>query len=117
MIKTIFFLFLSFSQLYSAIYSAKEAWNHVGEDAAVCGKVVSIYYSKRSKGQPTFLNLDKPYPNQLFTIVIWGDKRSVFKNIGDFKGKRLCFEGTIESYRERPEMEIESPSQVHGSKR
>ena len=112
MIKIISVLLVSSLELFSATYSAKEAWNHVGEDAVVCGKVVSVYYSKRSKGRPTFLNLDKPYPNQLFTIVIWGDKRSAFKNIRDFKEKQLCFEGTIESYRERPEMVIESPKQV-----
>ncbi len=112
MIKAIFFLLLFFLQLYSAIYTAKEAWDHVGEDAVVCGRVVSVYYAKRSKGQPTFLNLERPYPNQLFTVIIWGDKRSAFKNIGDFTGKRLCFEGTIQSYHERPEMEIDSPSQV-----
>ena len=111
--KTILLLtFITFSQLFAATYTTKEAWDHVGEDAVVCGKVVSVYYSKRSKGKPTFINLDKPYPNSLFTVVIWGDNKANFKNLRSYKGKKLCFKGTIESYKERPEMEISSPSQV-----
>ena len=110
--KILLLIFITLSQLFAATYTSKEAWDHVGEDAVVCGKVVSVYYSKRSKGKPTFLNLDKPYPNSLFTVVIWGDKRDRFENIKSYTDRRLCFKGTIESYKERPEMVIESPSQV-----
>ncbi len=110
--KILLLIFITLSQLFAANYTAKEAWDHVGEDAVVCGKVVSVYYSKRSKGKPTFLNLDKAYPDSLFTVVIWGDNRANFKNIRSYKDKKLCFKGTIESYKERPEMVIESPSQV-----
>jgi hypothetical protein len=60
--------------------SAAEAKNHIGEKGTGCGKVVSTRYANRSKGQPTFLNLDKPYPNQIFTIVIWGSDREKFGN-------------------------------------
>ncbi len=52
--------------------TARQAKDHVGEMETVCGKVVSARYASRSKGQPTFLNLDEPYPNEIFTIVIWG---------------------------------------------
>jgi site-specific recombinase XerD len=44
--------------------TAAEAKDHVGETATVCGSVVSTRYATGTKGQPTFLNLDKPYPNQ-----------------------------------------------------
>jgi hypothetical protein len=43
--------------------TAAEAKDHVGETATVCGSVVSTRYASSTKGQPTFLNLDKPYPN------------------------------------------------------
>jgi hypothetical protein len=58
--------------------TAAEAAKHVGEYAKVCGEVVSTKYASSSRGQPTFLNLDKPYPDHIFTIVIWGDNRSKF---------------------------------------
>ncbi len=40
--------------------SAAEAKDRVGETATVCGSVVSTRYAASTKGQPTFLNLDKP---------------------------------------------------------
>jgi len=50
--------------------SAADAASHVGETATVCGTVASAKYSAQSRGSPTFLNLDKAYPNQVFTAVI-----------------------------------------------
>jgi len=49
--------------------SAAEAKNHVGERATVCGEVASARYATTSKGNPTFINLDKPYPKQIFTLL------------------------------------------------
>jgi hypothetical protein len=40
----------------------KEAKYHIGETATVCGKVASAQYATQSKGQPTLLNLEEPYP-------------------------------------------------------
>ena len=40
--------------------------------------VASAHYAERSKGQPTFINLDKPYPNAPFTVLIWGSDRGKF---------------------------------------
>ena len=52
--------------------AAAEAKNHVGEKMTVCGKVVSTHFASGSKGQPTFLNLDEPYPKEVFTILDLG---------------------------------------------
>ena len=71
--------------------SAREAKDHVGQKATVCGKVASANYAVKSPGSPTFLNLDRAYPHQVFTIVIWGGDRSKF---GDpevsFAKKDMC---------------------------
>ncbi len=53
--------------------SAAEAKDHIGEDTTVCGEVVSTRYAASTKGHPTFLNLDKPYPNQIFTATTGDD--------------------------------------------
>ena len=93
--------------------TAAQAKDHVGERATVCGKVVDGHYAGRSRGQPTFLNLDKPYPNQVFTIVIWGSDRPKF---GDperkYNGKEVCVRGRITSYRGVPETTAHDPSQI-----
>ena len=62
----------SLSVLAEKPLTATEAKNHIGEQATVCGKVVSTRYAEGSRGSPTFLNFDQPYPNQVFTLLIWG---------------------------------------------
>jgi hypothetical protein len=44
-----------------------QAKNHLGENATVCGVVVSTKYLESKRCSPTLLNLDKPYPEQPFT--------------------------------------------------
>jgi hypothetical protein len=36
--------------------------------------------AESSHGSPTILNFDQPYPDQVFSLVIWGGDRS---NLGD----------------------------------
>jgi hypothetical protein len=94
--------------------TANEAKEHFGETATVCGAVVSARYADSTKGQPTFLNLDKPYPSQVFTVVIWGDNRSKFgKPENDYNGKRICVTGKITAYAGLPEIVAEDPKQLH----
>lgn len=93
--------------------SASEAKDHYGENATVCGEVVSARYSESSNGQPTFLNLDKPYPNQIFTIVIWGENRGKFgKPEDNYKDKRVCVTGKITAYAGSPEIVVTEPKQI-----
>lgn len=93
--------------------TAEEAKDHYGQDATVCGEVVSTSYADSSRGQPTFLNLDKRYPNQIFTVVIWGENRSKFgKPEDDYKGKRICASGKITAYAGKPEILVSDPKQI-----
>ncbi len=93
--------------------TAAEAKGHFGENATVCGNVVSTRYAASTKGQPTFLNLDKPYPNQVFTIVIWGNNRSKFgRPEVDYKEKQVCVTGRIAEYRGMPEIVVDNPRQI-----
>lgn len=58
------FILLSVSPvLAQKTLTASEAKDHIGEQATVCGKVVSTRYAESSRGSPTFLNFDQPYPN------------------------------------------------------
>jgi hypothetical protein len=94
-------------------YSTSEAKEHYGETATVCGDVVSTRYADTTKGQPTFLNLDKQYPNQVFTVVIWGTNRSKFGTPEiDYKGKRICVSGKITAYAGLPEIVADELKQI-----
>jgi len=92
---------------------AAEAAKHVGEKATVCGVVASASYASRTKGQPTFLNLDKPYPHAIFTALIWGDDRTKFDQPEvKLRDKRICTTGTITLYKDVPEIVLREPSQL-----
>jgi hypothetical protein len=93
--------------------TAGEAKSHVGETATVCGEVASAHYAANSRGNPTFINLDKPYPNEIFTVLIWGRDRSKFANPGpDYGDKRICVTGKVTDYKGVPEIVAHDPSQI-----
>jgi hypothetical protein len=93
--------------------TAAEANNHVGEKATVCGNVASTHFVSGSKGQPTFLNLDAPYPKEIFTILIWGSDRPQFGRPEEtYRDKDVCVTGKITSYRGVPEIVASDPSQI-----
>lgn len=106
-------LMATLSVLAEKALTATEAKNHIGEQATVCGKVVSTRYAESSRGSPTFFNFDQPYPNQVFTLLIRGSDRSKF---GDpetsYRGKRICVTGKISDYKGIPEIVATAPSQV-----
>ena len=112
--KIVLFTLLLISSLFASKYSSYEAKNHIGEEGTVCGKVVSTYYASSSNGKPTFLNIDKPYPNQVFTAVIWGKSRHNFSTPErQYKNKNVCISGYIDSYRGVPQINVSSTSQIN----
>ena len=75
--------------------STTEAKEHVGEKATVCGDVVITHYAVKTSGGPTFINLDKSYPDQVFTVLIWGSVRPKFGNPEAYRSKHICVTGKI----------------------
>jgi hypothetical protein len=93
--------------------TATEAKDHVGETRTVCGKVASTHFAAKSKGQPTFLNLDDRYPKEVFTILIWGSDRAKFgAPETKYRDARVCVTGKITSYRGKAEIMATEPSQI-----
>src|ERR1700722_8794431 len=76
--------------------TAAEAKNHIGEAKTVCGEVASTHHATTSRGSPTFINLDKSYPNEIFTVLIWGSDRSKFGDPDqNYRKKRICATGNV----------------------
>jgi|ERR1700733_4159027 hypothetical protein len=78
---------------------AAQAYAHAGETATVCGNVTGIHTATGSKGKPTFINFDKRYPNEDFTVMIWDDDRPGFGDLGKYAGREVCAHGAITMYR------------------
>jgi hypothetical protein len=113
------FLLLVTSRLYSAdIISPEEAIKHIGQPATVCGNVAGTHFASKSKGQPTYIYLNRPYPDQEFTVLIWGSDRSSFPNIPEvyYENKRICVSGQIRLYKGKPEIIVRRSSQIRVEK-
>ena len=115
--KSVWVLLFLFCSPYAVLAEqsilAKDARNHVGETATVCGIVASTHFARSSRGQPTFINLDEPYPSQIFTLLIWGSDRSKFGAPEQvYTGRRICVSGLIKLFRGVPETIAYDPKQV-----
>lgn len=95
------------------VLSPTQAAQAVGQRATVCGVVASVHFAARSRDRPTFIDLGQPYPDQVFTIVIWGDDRSRFNPVPEtWQGKKVCVTGFIKLYRGTPEVVAYGPDQI-----
>jgi hypothetical protein len=97
----------------AATLTPADAASHIGESATICGVVASAKFAAGSRSQPTFVDLDRPYPNAVFTAVIFGDDRPKFgAPERSLQGKRVCVTGQIRDYRGRSEIILSDPRQM-----
>jgi len=90
-------------------YTPEEAAKHVGETVTVTGKVESFHQS--GKGN-IFLNMGGAYPNQAFTAFIPSGSAGQFTNAQQYDGKTVSVSGKIQLYKGKPEIIVNSPSQI-----
>lgn len=104
-IKTlIFVLSLSLVSAFAQTITAPEAAQYIGQHETVCGTIAGEHTAFRSRGQPTFLDIGRPYPDQIFTVLIWGENRA---SVGQLpRSGRFCAVGTIREYKGAPEIII-----------
>jgi hypothetical protein len=99
--------------LCAADLSPEDAAHHVGETATVCGLVASAKFDAELQSQPTFLDFTKPYPDQVFTAVIFGADRTKFGTPEtSLRGKRVCVTGKIQQQHDMPEIILSDPKQL-----
>ena len=82
---------------HAATLSPEDASSHINESATVCGPVASATYAAQAPMAPTFLDLGRPYPNQIFTAVIFGSDRPKFGTEDFQKDQRLTPEPIIKA--------------------
>lgn len=77
----------------------------------VCGTVVSTHKSKKGH---VFINLDKSFPNQIFSITIWESSSVNFSYSPEsfLTGKKVCVTGKVVDYKGTASMYIESEKHV-----
>jgi len=98
---------IPFRQLPKKHYNTITAGNQVGNEISVCGQVVATRYSRSGH---LWLNLDRQFPNQLFSIFI--KKEDLVNFPYDLKShvenRAFCFTGTVEKFSESPHINIKN---------
>lgn len=85
-----------------------------GKRIKVCAVVAGTYYNVKSERKPTYLNLDKAYPNQSLTVLIDQKYRGQFPEAPEkyYLDKNICVTGKVEFYKNRPEIKVKGPNQI-----
>ncbi len=116
MLKTLLLFTFTFFFLsaISQTISAGEVKNNVGKIVTVSGKVVNGSYLSRAYNQPTLLNIDKAFPNEIFTVVIYGENRKAFGYNPEevLLGKNISVTGKVTMYYGKPQVEVVKPEQI-----
>jgi endonuclease G len=94
-------------------FNTVQAKSYMGKGDAirVCGKVVSTRYSNSGN---LWLNLDKKYPNQIFSVYIRKEDLVNFPFEGDqyWLNEQVCFEGKVQNMNGVPTIRIDKEEQA-----
>ena len=104
---------LAVSAANAASITAEQAAGHVGEVATVCGPVGNIVYASGTRGQPTFIDFGREYPDLVFVALIWGSDRPKFGTPEvTYWGRSICVTGEIHNYKGKPEIIVSDPGAI-----
>lgn len=82
---------------------------HVGETVMACGTLAEIKHLSNRH----YLKLDKKYPNQTLTLLVWDNDYRWFEqrfgNIDKLVGRRFCARGKIEEYKNNMQIKVTNP--------
>lgn len=80
-------------------------------EVKICGTVVSTKLTQKGH---VFINLDRQFPNQVFTVAIWKDDRINFsyETHAELKGRRIIVEGRITESNGTPTMNVKHEKQI-----
>lgn len=85
-----------------------DAKNYEGREMIVTGTVAQV--SIHSK--VVLLNMDKPYPDSPFTLVIFPSATNQFGNLKSLKGTSVEATGVITNYHDKAEMVLKKAGQL-----
>jgi len=90
-----------------------QAYDYINtnKNVEVCGTVAGVHKSKKGN---IFINLDKQFPNAVFTLTIWSRDANNFSYAPeiDLKSQRVCAFGKVTKGRSSLEMNINNEKQI-----
>ena len=108
------FIILSTVAFSQKQISLNDIGSYMGDSVSFSGTVSGLRYLSASNGSPTLINLGGMYPNQMVTVVIWGNVRNRFSpelTEENLKGKTVKVTGVVSVYKAKPQVVVYGPSQ------
>ena len=83
-----------------------------GRKISICGTVVSTKLSKKGN---VFLNLDKKFPNQIFSVTIWKDyvPNFSYEPHKELMSKEICVHGLVRNFNGVSTMDVQKEEQIY----
>jgi DNA/RNA endonuclease YhcR with UshA esterase domain len=85
-----------------------QAAANIGKQVTVTGIVAQVSI----RPSLVFLNFDKAFPSNLFTVIIRNKSTNEFESLAALKGKSVSVEGKVIDYNGKPEMELTRKTQL-----
>jgi DNA/RNA endonuclease YhcR with UshA esterase domain len=85
-----------------------EAKDNIGKKVKVIGTVDQVYHSEKV----VKLNIGGVFPDNLFTAVIFAADTAAFPNIDAYQGKEVEVTGTVQEYKDKPEIIMKEADQL-----
>jgi len=101
-------IFLSGTVYSQDTITPKDANKYIGKNVVIIGSIDQITHTTKA----IYLNMGGIYPKNTFAAVIFSKNFDSFKDIDTFLQKEFYISGTIKEFNDKPEIIIESPSQL-----
>jgi DNA/RNA endonuclease YhcR with UshA esterase domain len=96
------------TNVVAATIGSAQATNWIGKQVIVTGVVAQV----RIRPSLTFLNFDKAFPSNLFTVIVRNKNTNEFESLSALRGKAVSVQGEIKNYNGKPEMELTRKAQL-----
>ena len=111
------FFFIAFTCISQDTIIPSQAISYIGKTVCVKGKVVGSFYAEGTPEKPTFLHLNKKFPeNEIDVFIFDDDRKKINFNRLIYKGKTVVICGEMEwmknQYEEKPGLKIKELSQI-----
>jgi len=110
----VFFLSFSINCFSQDTITTAKVKDYMDKEVCIIGKVVS--FKLASEGKFTnYINIDKPYPESVFTVVITNNYLEKLNiKIEDLKDKEIYVKGKITTYKNDPKQipQIYNPTSI-----
>jgi hypothetical protein len=88
--------------------TTKQVKAHIGDSLFIEGFVADIFMTDKV----AYLNFDNKFPKNTIAGTIFANKFSEFGDLGRFKNKRVEMRGKISTYKNKPQIILQSKDQI-----